>query len=167
MARLLDSINSPADVKKIPLQDLPQLAQEIRDELIAVIAKTGGHLGPNLGVVELTIALHTVFDTPTDNFLFDVSHQAYVHKLLTGRRDRFDTIRQPGGLNGFMLRTESQHDSYGAGHAGTALSAALGMAAARDLAGGDEYVVAVAGDAAFTNGISFEALNNIAWQTKR
>ena len=167
MARLLDSINSPADVKKIPLQDLPQLAQEIRDELIAVIAKTGGHLGPNLGVVELTIALHTVFDTPTDNFLFDVSHQAYVHKLLTGRRDRIDTIRQPGGLNGFMLRTESEHDSYGAGHAGTALSAALGMATARDMKGGKEHVVALCGDAAFTCGITYEALNNISTHTKR
>jgi len=167
MARLLDSINSPADVKKIPLQDLPQLAQEIRDELIAVIAKTGGHLGPNLGVVELTIALHTVFDTPTDDFLFDVSHQAYVHKLLTGRRDRIDTIRQPGGLNGFMLRTESEHDSYGAGHAGTALSAALGMATARDMKGGKEHVVALCGDAAFTCGITYEALNNISTHTKR
>src|SRR6202789_1566383 len=167
MARLLRSINSPADVKKIPLQDLPQLAQEIRDELIAVIAKTGGHLGPNLGVVELTIALHTVFDTPTDNFLFDVSHQAYVHKLLTGRRDRLDTIRQPNGLNGFMLRTESEHDCYGAGHAGTALSAALGMATARDLRGGREHVVALCGDAAFTCGITYEALNNISTHTKR
>ncbi|HEX4139831.1 MAG TPA: 1-deoxy-D-xylulose-5-phosphate synthase [Candidatus Methylacidiphilales bacterium] len=167
MARLLDSINSPADVKKIPLQDLPQLAQEIRDELISVIAKTGGHLGPNLGVVELTIALHTVFDTPTDNFLFDVSHQAYVHKLLTGRRDRFNTIRQPGGLNGFMLRTESEHDCYGAGHAGTALSAALGMATARDMKGGKEHVIALCGDAAFTCGITYEALNNISTHTKR
>src|SRR5476651_1543228 len=167
MARLLDSINSPADVKKIPLEELPNLAQEIREELISVLAKTGGHLGPNLGVVELTIALHTVFDTPTDSFVFDVSHQAYVHKLLTGRRDRFSTIRQAGGLNGFMLRTESEHDAFGAGHAGTALSAALGMAVARDLAGGSEHVIAVAGDAAFTNGISFEALNNIAEQTKR
>src|SRR5471030_489698 len=167
MARLLDSINSPADVKKIPLEELPTLAQEIREELISVLAKTGGHLGPNLGVVELTIALHTVFDTPTDNFVFDVSHQAYVHKLLTGRRGRFATIRTPGGLNGFMLRTECEHDCYGAGHAGTALSAALGMAVARDLAGGNENIIAVAGDAAFTNGISFEALNNIAEQTKR
>ncbi len=167
MARLLDSINSPADVKKIPFQDLPQLAQEIRDELISVIAKTGGHLGPNLGVVELTIALHTVFDTPTDNFVFDVSHQAYVHKLLTGRRDRFNTIRQPGGLNGFMLRTESEHDSFGAGHAGTALSAALGMATARDQKGGKEHVVALCGDAAFTCGITYEALNNISTHAKR
>src|ERR1700692_3294244 len=167
MARLLDTINSPADVKKIPVEELPTLAQEIREELISVLAKTGGHLGPNLGVVELTIALHTVFDTPTDSFVFDVSHQAYVHKLLTGRRDRFNTIRQPGGLNGFMLRTESEHDSFGAGHAGTALSAALGMAVARDKQGGREHVVALAGDAAFTCGITFEALNNISSQTKR
>jgi len=167
MARLLDSINSPADVKKIPVEDLPQLAQEIREELISVLAKTGGHLGPNLGVVELTIALHTVFDTPTDNFVFDVSHQSYVHKLLTGRRDRFNTIRQPDGLNGFMLRTESEHDSFGAGHAGTALSAALGMATARDLKGGTEHVVALCGDAAFTCGITYEALNNISTHAKR
>jgi 1-deoxy-D-xylulose-5-phosphate synthase len=117
--------------------------------------------------VELTLALHFVFDTPNDKFVFDVSHQAYVHKMLTGRCDRMETMRQPGGLNGFMLRTESEHDCYGAGHAGTALSAALGMAVARDLAGGKEHVVALAGDAAFTNGISFEALNNIADQTKR
>ena len=118
-------------------------------------------------MVELTIAMHYVFDTPRDSFVFDVSHQSYVHKLLTGREERFDTIRQPGGLNGFMLRTESQHDSFGAGHAGTALSAALGMAVARDMSGGDENVVVLAGDAAFTNGISYEALNNIAAQTRR
>ena len=167
MGRLLDSIQSPADVKKLPLDQLPVLAQEIRDELIAVLAKTGGHLGPNLGVVELTIALHRVFETPTDSFVFDVSHQAYVHKLLTGRRDRFHTIRQAGGLNGFMLRTESEHDSYGAGHAGTALSAALGMATARDLRGGTESIVALCGDAAFTCGITYEALNNISDHTKR
>ena len=130
------------------------------------MAKTGGHIGPNLGVVELTIAMHYVFDTPRDSFVFDVSHQSYVHKLLTGRENGFETIRQPGGLNGFMLRTESEHDCYGAGHAGTALSAALGMAVARDMSGGKEHVVALAGDAAFTNGISFEALNNMA-STKR
>lgn len=167
MATLLDSIHSPADVKSLNEPQLAELAEEIRAFLIQTLSKTGGHLGPNLGVVELTLALHSVFDTPTDRILFDVSHQAYVHKILTGRRDRFDTIRQPGGLNGFMLRTESEHDCYGAGHAGTALSAALGMAVARDLADGNEHVVAVAGDAAFTNGISFEALNNIAEQTKR
>src|SRR5579864_4116167 len=167
MSQLLDSIHSPLDVKKLTIPQLETLAEEIREELISVLAKNGGHLGPNLGVVELTLAMHYVFDTPKDHFVFDVSHQAYVHKLLTGRREQFHTIRTPGGLNGFMLRTESEHDCYGAGHAGTALSAALGMAVARDLAGGKEHVVAVAGDAAFTNGISFEALNNIADQTRR
>ena len=138
MGTLLDSINSPADVKRLNPAQLTELAQEIRDFLIQTLSKTGGHLGPNLGVVELTLALHAVFNTPDDKILFDVSHQAYIHKILTGRRDRFETIRQPGGLNGFMLRTESEHDSYGAGHAGTALSAALGMAVARDLAGGND-----------------------------
>ncbi len=149
------------------MTELEALAEEIRERLIVGVSKTGGHIGPNLGVVELTLAMHYVFDTPKDSFIFDVSHQAYVHKLLTGRRELFHTIRQPGGLNGFMLRTESVHDSYGAGHAGTALSAALGMAVARDMSGGNENIVALAGDAAFTNGISFEALNNIAAQTKR
>ncbi|MGA8159723.1 MAG: 1-deoxy-D-xylulose-5-phosphate synthase N-terminal domain-containing protein, partial [Acidobacteriaceae bacterium] len=167
MGNFLDTIHSPADLRKLTIPQLESLAQEIRERLIVTLSKTGGHLGPNLGVVELTLALHSVFDTPRDKFIFDVSHQAYVHKMLTGRCDRMDTMRQPGGLNGFMLRTESEHDCYGAGHAGTALSAALGMAVARDLAGGREHVVALAGDAAFTNGISFEALNNIADQTRR
>ncbi|MGC1364037.1 MAG: 1-deoxy-D-xylulose-5-phosphate synthase [Silvibacterium sp.] len=167
MGNLLDTVHSPADIKNLSVSQLETLAQEIRERLILTLSKTGGHLGPNLGVVELTLALHYVFDTPEDKFVFDVSHQAYVHKLLTGRRERFETIRQPGGLNGFMLRTESEHDVYGAGHAGTALSAALGMAVARDLAGGKENVIALAGDAAFTNGISFEALNNISDRTKR
>jgi 1-deoxy-D-xylulose-5-phosphate synthase len=167
MGDLLDTIHSPADLRKLTIPQLESLAQEIRERLIVTLSKTGGHLGPNLGVVELTLALHSVFDTPRDKFVFDVSHQAYVHKMLTGRCDRMDTMRQPGGLNGFMLRTEGEHDGYGAGHAGTALSAALGMAVARDLAGGREHVVALAGDAAFTNGISFEALNNIADQTRR
>ncbi len=163
----LNRIKSPADVKRLGMVELERLAEEIRARLIRSVAKTGGHIGPNLGVVELTIAMHYVFDTPTDHFVFDVSHQAYVHKLLTGRESQFHTIRQPEGLNGFMLRTESEHDSFGAGHAGTALSAALGMAVARDMSGGSEHVVALAGDAAFTNGISFEALNNIAAGTKR
>ena len=166
-ASLLNGISSPSDVKALPADAMPQLASEIRGELIRVLSNTGGHLGPNLGVVELTIALHRVFETPKDKFLFDVSHQGYVHKLLTGRRDRFPSIRQYEGLNGFLLRTESEHDCYGAGHAGTALSAALGMAAARDMLGGDEHVVCVAGDAAFTCGVSFEALNNVASTTKR
>jgi 1-deoxy-D-xylulose-5-phosphate synthase len=167
MMRILDGVDSPQDVKRLSLADLERLAAEIREELISVLSVNGGHLGPNLGVVELTLALHHVFDTPHDQFLFDVSHQAYVHKLLTGRRGQFATIRTPGGLNGFMLRTESAHDSYGAGHAGTALSAALGMAVARDRTGGREHIVAVAGDAAFTCGITYEALNNIAHHTRR
>ena len=167
MGALLESIHTPADLKRLSFAQMAELAEQIRAFLIQTLAKTGGHLGPNLGVVELTLALHAVFNTPEDKLLFDVSHQAYIHKILTGRLDRFATIRQPGGLNGFMLRTESEHDAFGAGHAGTALSAALGMAVARDLAGGTENVIAVAGDAAFTNGISFEALNNIGEQTKR
>ena len=165
--RLLDGIRSPADIKALREEDLPQLAQEVRDELIKVLSQTGGHLGPNLGVVELTIALHRVFDTPRDRFVMDVSHQGYVHKMFTGRLDRFGTMRQFGGLNGFLLRTESEHDCYGAGHAGTALSAALGMAVGRDLRGGDENIIVVAGDAAFTCGISYEALNNVKAHTKR
>ena len=167
MGTLLESIQSPADLKVLNDAQMAELAEEIRACLIHTLSKTGGHLGPNLGVVELTMALHAVFNTPEDKIMFDVSHQAYVHKILTGRLDRFSTIRQPGGLNGFMLRTESEHDCFGAGHAGTALSAALGMAVARDLAGGNEHVIAVAGDAAFTNGVTFEAMNNIAEQTKR
>ena len=167
MGSILDTIHSPADIKHLTIPQLETLAGEIRVKLIQTLSKTGGHLGPNLGVVELTLAMHYVFDTPEDKFVFDVSHQSYIHKLLTGRREKFDTIRQPGGLNGFMLRTECDHDSYGAGHAGTSLSAALGMAVARDLAGTNENVIAFAGDAAFTNGIIFEALNNVAEQTKR
>src|SRR2546421_426564 len=166
-ARLLDGIRGPADVKAIREQDLPQLALEVREELIKVLSQTGGHLGPNLGVVELTIALHRVFKTPKDRFVFAVSHQGYVHKMFTGRLDRIATMRQYQGLNGFLLRTESDHDCYGAGHAGTALSAGLGMAVGRDLRGGDENVVVVAGDAAFTCGISYEALNNARSQTRR
>jgi len=169
---LLNTIQSPDDVKALSEHDLPQLAQEIRDELVRVLSdnnptSVGGHLGPNLGVVELTIALHRVFSTPKDKFVMDVSHQGYVHKLLTGRRDRFETMRQYEGLNGFLLRTESEHDCYGAGHAGTSLSAALGMAAGRDMRGTDENVICVAGDAAFTCGVSYEALNNVAHTTKR
>src|SRR6059036_72329 len=165
---LLDSIHAPDDIKALREQDLPQLAQQVRDKLIEVLSQTGGHLGPNLGVVELTIALHRVFETPKDRFVFDVSHQGYVHKMFTGRLDRIGTMRQYQGLNGFLLRTESEHDCYGAGHAGTALSAALGMAVGRDLRGADdEHVVVVAGDAAFTCGISYEALNNAKSQTKR
>ena len=164
---LLQAIQSPDDVKKIADAELPDLAAEVRHSLITSLSQTGGHLGPNLGVVELSIALHRVFSTPKDKFVFDVAHQGYVHKMLTGRADRIHTIRTYKGLNGFLLRSESEHDAYGAGHAGTALSAALGMAAARDLAGRDNHVVAVAGDAAFTCGPTLEALNNIAETTRK
>jgi 1-deoxy-D-xylulose-5-phosphate synthase len=167
MSRYFDMVDHPSHVKKLTMEQLQQLAGEIRHELITKLAKNGGHLGPNLGVVELTIALHRVFSTPHDKFVWDVSHQSYVHKLLTGRKNRFHTIRTTGGLNGFSLRTESQHDCYGAGHAGTALSAALGMCAARDQRGSGENVICIFGDAALTNGISFEGLNNIAHTTKR
>ena len=167
MGRYLDMMNAPADVKLLTMEQLQVLAQEIREELITVLSKTGGHLGPNLGVVELTLALHRVFESPKDKFVWDVSHQVYVHKLLTGRRENFNKIRQSGGPMGFAFRAESQHDCFGAGHAGTALSAALGMAAARDHAKTDENVVCIAGDAALTNGITYEALNNIKTTTKR
>src|ERR1043165_4922448 len=167
MSRYLDMVDDPSHVKKLTPPQLAQLAEEIRHELITKLSINGGHLGPNLGVVELTLALHHVFSTPKDKFVWDVSHQVYVHKLLTGRKNRFQTIRTTDGLNGFSLRTESEHDCYGAGHAGTALSAALGMAAARDQLGTDENVVAIFGDAALTNGISFEALNNISHTTRR
>jgi 1-deoxy-D-xylulose-5-phosphate synthase len=167
MSQYLDKVESPLDIKKLSLDKLQVLAEELRQELITVLAKNGGHLGPNLGVVELTLALHCVFNTPKDKFVWDVSHQVYVHKLLTGRRGRFETIRSTGGLSGFALRAESEHDCYGAAHAGTALSAALGICAARDQRGSNENVVAIFGDAALTNGISFEALNNIAQTTTR
>ncbi|HEY4414872.1 MAG TPA: 1-deoxy-D-xylulose-5-phosphate synthase [Verrucomicrobiae bacterium] len=167
MSSYLEMVDAPEHVKKLTIPQLQELAGEIRQELIDGLAKGGGHLGPNLGVVELTIALHKVFSTPKDKLVWDVSHQVYVHKLLTGRKNRFRTIRQTDGLNGFALRTESEHDCFGAGHAGTALSAALGMAAARDKRGTDEQVVCIFGDAALTNGISFEAMNNINHTTKK
>src|ERR1051326_988507 len=167
MSRYLEMVDNPSHVKKLTQPQLLELAEEVRQELITKLSKHGGHLGPNLGVVELTIALHYVFSTPTDKFVWDVSHQSYVHKLLTGRKNRFHTIRTTDGLCGFSMRNESEHDCYGAAHAGTALSAALGIGAARDQRGTDENVVAIFGDAALTNGISFEAMNNIAHTTKR
>ena len=165
---LLNAIKKPADIRSLSSDELTDLAAEIRAKLIDVTSINGGHLGPNLGVVELTIAMHLVFDTPKDQFVFDTSHQGYVHKLLTGRNGKeFDKIRKNSGISGFLARSESPHDSFGAGHAGTALSAALGMAAARDQLGSDEHVVALCGDAAFTCGITMEALNNVASATKR
>jgi len=165
---VLSTITDPKDLSNLSDVEIDTLAGEIRDRIISVTSENGGHVGPNLGVVELTIALHLAFDSPKDSFVWDVAHQGYVHKLLTGRNDeRFDKIRKTDGLSGFLTREESEHDSYGAGHAGTCLSAALGMAVARDLNKDDEHVVAIAGDAAFTCGITLEALNNIAESTKR
>lgn len=165
---ILNSINSPEDLKKISQDQLIHLAQEIRTRLIQVTSNNGGHIGPNLGVVELTLALCRVFDFPNDQITFDVAHQGYVYKLLTGRKgDDFDKIRQTGGVSGFLSREESPYDFFGAGHAGTALSAALGIAKARDLRGSDEHVITLIGDAALTCGITMEALNNVATTTKR
>ena len=157
---ILETVNSPADVKALSLEQLKQLAEEIRQLLISVISKTGGHLAPNLGVVELTLALHRVFTTPKDKIVFDVGHQSYIHKIITGRREQFSTLRQYGGLSGFPKRSESEHDAFGTGHSSTSISAALGMAVARDLQGEDYNVIAVIGDGSMTGGMAFEALNN-------
>jgi 1-deoxy-D-xylulose-5-phosphate synthase len=161
MPKLLDRMDNPADLKGLAKQDLGQLATEIRHELLTTVSANGGHLASNLGVVELTIALHRVFDSPRDKIIWDVGHQSYVHKLLTGRRQRFSSLRQYGGLSGFTSRSESEHDPFGAGHASTSISAALGMAIARDLAGDDYHVVAIIGDGAITGGMAFEALNQV------
>jgi 1-deoxy-D-xylulose-5-phosphate synthase len=157
---ILERIESPADVKRLSRPELDRLAAEIRQTLIRVCAANGGHLAPNLGVVELTIALHRVLDLPHDVVVWDVSHQSYVHKLLTGRAGRFDTLRQGGGVSGFAMRSESEFDAFGAGHASTSISAALGMATARDLAGEHDTIVAVIGDGALTGGLAYEAINN-------
>ena len=164
---ILDTINSPADVKALSMEELKQLAEEIRQLLISVIAKTGGHLAPNLGVVELTLALHRVFSTPEDKIVFDVGHQAYIHKIITGRREQFPTLRQYGGLSGFPKRSESAHDAFGTGHSSTSIAAALGMAVARDIKQQDYNVIAVIGDGSMTGGMAFEALNNAGTLHKR
>lgn len=159
MPRILDRIDSPTDLKRVPEQDLPILAQEIRDELIRTVCETGGHLGAGLGAVELALAIHIVFDAPLDKIVWDVGHQCYPHKLLTGRRDRFSTLRTRGGLAGFPVRSESPYDAYGTAHASTAIAAALGMACSRDLSGRTNRVVAVVGDGALTGGLAYEGLN--------
>jgi 1-deoxy-D-xylulose-5-phosphate synthase len=157
---VIERINSPADVKALRRDELDMLAREIRDMLVVTCSRNGGHLAPNLGVVELTLALHRVLDLPSDRLVWDVSHQVYVHKILTGRRERFATLRQGGGISGFAMRSESEYDPFGAGHASTSVSSAYGMAVARDLAGRSETVVAVLGDGALTGGLAYEALNN-------
>ncbi len=167
MSAVLDRVNVPADLETLSEAELETLASELRVTIIDTVSKTGGHLAANLGVVEITIALLRVFAPPEDKIIWDTSHQCYAWKLLTGRKDRFDTLRQHQGLSGFLKRDESEYDAFGAGHAGTALSAALGMAVARDRRKGKEHVVAVVGDAAAGNGISLEALNNVAGSTGR
>lgn len=165
--RILDTINSPENVKQLTMPQLLQLAEEIRQFLIEVISRTGGHLAPNLGVVELTLALHRIFSTPQDKIIFDVGHQAYIHKIITGRREQFPTLRQYGGLSGFPKRSESEHDAFGTGHSSTSISAAVGMAAARDLQGENYNVVAVIGDGSMTGGMAYEALNNAGMLHKK
>ncbi|MGW9232634.1 1-deoxy-D-xylulose-5-phosphate synthase [Pseudorhizobium sp. NPDC055634] len=157
---LLDAVKFPADLRMIEDRDLPQLAREVRDEMIDAVSKTGGHLGAGLGVVELTIAIHKVFNTPDDRLIFDVGHQCYPHKILTGRRDRIRTLRQENGLSGFTRRAESEYDPFGAAHSSTSISAGLGMAVAADLSGSKRNVIAVIGDGAMSAGMAYEALNN-------
>jgi 1-deoxy-D-xylulose-5-phosphate synthase len=167
MTSLLDKINGPSDVRALSLPQLERLAQEVRQEIIETINLVGGHYASNLGTVELTVALHKAFSSPWDKLVWDVGHQAYPHKLLTGRRDRLHTIRQLDGLSGFLAREESVHDTFGAGHASTSISAAYGMAVARDLKGENNHVVAIIGDGALTGGMAYEALNNAGNSDRR
>ncbi len=164
---LLDRVKSPADLRKLAEGELSQLASELRTELVEAVSVTGGHLGAGLGVVELTVALHYLFDTPHDRLVWDVGHQAYPHKILTGRRDRIRTLRQPGGLSGFTKRSESEYDPFGAAHSSTSISAGLGMSVARDLAGGSNHVIAVIGDGAMSAGMAYEAMNNAGARDER
>ena len=161
MKEILRGIESPQDLKQLSMKDLSHLAKEIRSLIINVVSTTGGHLSPNLGVVELTLALHYVFDSPRDKIIWDVGHQCYPHKIITGRREEFSALRQHHGLCGFPCREESEYDVYNTGHASTALSAALGMAVARDKKNEDHHVVSVVGDGSLTGGMAWEALNQI------
>ena len=158
---LLSGIHAPGDVKNVPVEQIDELAREIRDFLVDSVSRTGGHLGPNLGVVELSIALHRVFDSPSDSIVFDTGHQSYVHKLLTGRHD-FSDLKKQGGISGYPCRAESEHDIVENSHASTSLSWAPGIARARKLKGEDRHTVAIIGDGALTGGMAWEALNNIA-----
>src|SRR5690242_6973621 len=155
---LLDTVQYPTDIRKLSKEQLPELADELRQETISAVSVTGGHLGAGLGVVELTVALHYVFDTPSDRLIWDVGHQAYPHKIVTGRRDRIRTLRQGGGLSGFTRRAESEYDPFGAAHSSTSISSALGMAVARDLKGESEKVMAGIGDGARSGGMAYEAM---------
>src|SRR5438045_7715734 len=164
---LLDRVHGPADLRALGAGELAQLGRESREYTVEAVQQTGGHISSSLGATELTVALHRVFESPRDKLVWDTGHQGYVHKLLTGRRDRFGTLRQFGGLSGFLTRTESEHDQFGAGHAGTSISAAQGMAVARDLNGGDEHVVAIIGDGALTAGRAWEPTNDIGARRTR
>src|SRR5205809_6218342 len=157
---LLDRVNTPHDLRALPEASLRQLADELRQETISAVSVTGGHLGAGLGVVELTVALHYIFDTPRDRLIWDVGHQAYPHKIVTGRRSRIRTLRQEGGLSGFTKRSESEYDPFGAAHSSTSISAGLGMAVARDLSHDNNNVIAVIGDGAMSAGMAYEAMNN-------
>src|ERR1700674_5888332 len=165
--KLLDAIHDPADLRRLKESELRELADELRAETISAVSVTGGHLGAGLGVVELTVALHYVFDTPQDKLIWDVGHQAYPHKILTGRRDRIRTLRTGGGLSGFTKRAESEYDPFGAAHSSTSISAGLGMAVARDLQGKQNNVVAVIGDGAMSAGMAYEAMNNAGAMNSR
>ena len=160
MGELLDKVNSPKDLKELNIADLSKLCSEIREFLVDNVSKTGGHLAPNLGVVELSVGLHYIFNSPDDKIIFDVGHQTYVHKILTGRKDRFNTLRQLDGLSGFPKPYESEHDVYSSGHSSTSISAAIGIATANKLSGNPSYTIAVIGDGALTGGLAFEGLNN-------
>src|SRR5688572_30533075 len=164
---LLDTVRTPADLRRLEPRQLKQLAEELRRETIDAVSVTGGHLGAGLGVVELTVALHHVFDTPRDRLIWDVGHQAYPHKILTGRRDRIRTLRQADGLSGFTKRQESEYDPFGAAHSSTSISAGLGMAVARDLEGKKNNVIAVIGDGAMSAGMAYEAMNNAGAMNSR
>ncbi len=164
---LLDAITDPADLRKLKEKDLRQLADELRQEVIDTVSVTGGHLGAGLGVVELTVAVHYLFDTPRDKLIWDVSHQCYPHKILTGRRDRIQTLRQGGGLSGVTSRKESEYDPFGAAHSSTSVSASLGYAVARDFDGRDNNVIAVIGDGAMSAGMAYEAMNNAGAMNSR
>src|SRR5881397_2404445 len=164
---LLDTIRTPQDLRRLKVEQIRQVADELRQETIDAVSVTGGHFGAGLGVVELTTALHYIFDTPRDRLIWDVGHQAYPHKILTGRRDRIRTLRTAGGLSGFTKRSESDYDPFGAAHSSTSISAGLGMAVARDLSGGKNNIIAVIGDGSMSAGMAYEAMNNAGAMNSR
>ncbi|MDB5382256.1 MAG: 1-deoxy-D-xylulose-5-phosphate synthase, partial [Rhodospirillales bacterium] len=164
---LLDRVREPVDLRNLSLEQLKQVANELRAETVDAVSVTGGHLGASLGVVELTVAIHAVFDTPHDRLIWDVGHQAYPHKILTGRRDRIRTLRQPGGLSGFTRRSESEYDPFGAAHSSTSISTGRGMAVASELKGEERNVIAVIGDGAMSAGMAYEAMNNAGARKSR